>query len=50
MIRYRGSADGASYDPFSAGRDKTPATDDDIRPGLDDSVAARTGYRPRPGS
>ena len=43
---YHPAADGRSYDLYSAGPDREPATADDIRPELGDSLKARSGYRP----
>jgi hypothetical protein len=45
-FEYHVAADGDSFDVFSAGPDRKPGTDDDIRPELPDSIRQRSGYRP----
>jgi hypothetical protein len=44
--RYSVAPDGRSFDLFSAGPDRRPGTEDDIRPVLPDSIRLRSGYRP----
>lgn len=46
LYQYHLAPDGGTYDLYSVGPDGRPGTDDDIRPVLPDSVAARSGYRP----
>ena len=46
LYRYHVAADGRSFEHSFAGPDGVPATSDDIRPVLPDSLAARSGYRP----
>lgn len=47
VYRYELAPGGESYDLYSLGADGQAGTPDDIRPVLPDSVAARSGYRPR---
>jgi hypothetical protein len=46
--QYVRSPDGQTYDVFGVGRDRRAGTSDDVRPVLPDSVARRSGYRPKP--
>ncbi|MGE0440494.1 MAG: type II secretion system protein GspG [Gemmatimonadales bacterium] len=46
MYQYRLGADGDSYTVFSAGKDRTPGTDDDIMPTFAGGYPVAPGYRP----
>jgi hypothetical protein len=45
--QYHRASDGRTYTLFAVGPDAKPGTSDDVFPALPDSVARRSGYRPR---